>query len=292
MRVKFEEIAGVPTRYYIAGDGPPLMLVHGGGVAADSWVRNIPELATRFTVIAPDTLGHGFTGPGSLDGGPPQPHMVRHLVALADHLGLERLALCGSSYGAMLCMLTCFAIPERVTKLILLSSASATLTEPELMTSLQAAYQNGSSAIHDPTYENCRARMARINHSPEAVPPEVLLMQLNIYSRPGAAQSYDLVMKGLMRMEECRPYRVAERFGELNVPTLLIWGKDDQRVILSRAIEAVRAMKDGYLVAMDRCRHEPHMEHPAKFNRIVGDFLAGADFDGFRVGSDGLVAVV
>lgn len=88
------------------------------------------------------------------------------------------------------------------------------------------------------------------------------------------------------------PYRVAERFAELQVPTLLVWGKDDQRVILARAVDAARAVKDGYLVAMDRCRHEPHAEHPETFSRIAGDFLNGADFEAFRVGADGRVAVI
>jgi 2-hydroxy-6-oxonona-2,4-dienedioate hydrolase len=268
------------------------MLVHGGGVAADSWVRNILDLAERFTVVAPDTLGHGFTGRGALDGGPPQPHMVRHLVALADHLGLDSFALCGSSFGAMLCMLTYFEIPERVTRMMLLSSASATLDEAELMTSLQAAYQNGSSAIHDPTYEKCQTRMARINHSPDAVKPEVILMQLNIYSQSDAARNYDLVMKGLMRIEECRPFRVAERFAAVRVPTLLVWGKDDPRVIMARAIDAARAMECGYLVAMDQCCHEPHVEQPEKFNRLVKHFMQGGDLEGFRIGADGQVAIV
>lgn len=292
IRVKFETVGGVPTRYYIAGEGPPLMLVHGGGVSADSWIRNIGGLAAGHTVIVPDTLGHGFTDAGDLDGGPPQPHMVRHLCALADHLGLEKFAVCGSSYGAMLVLLTYFAMPERVAKIVLISSASATLSETELAQSLDAAYRNGSSAIHDPSWESCHARMARINHSPDAVPPEVLLMQLNIYSRPGAARSYDLVMKGLMKMDECRPYRVAERFGEVKAPTLLVWGKDDQRVILSRAVEAVRAMREGYLVALRDCRHEPHMEHPERFNALVREFLAGDRLERFRVSADGEVVVL
>lgn len=292
MRVRFVDIDGVPTRYYIAGNGPPLMLVHGGGVSADSWIRNLPELAERYTVVAPDTLAHGFTGPGSLDGGPPQPHMVRHLLAIADHLGWDRFAVCGSSFGAMLTMLVYFAAPERIDRLILLSSASATLTEEELEEKLQLAHANGMSAIRDPSWENCRQRMANINHTPEAAPPEVILMQMNIYAQPDAIRNYDLVMKGLMRTEEARPYRVAERFPEVAVPTLMIWGNDDRRVIMDRATDAAARLQDGYLVALSDCCHEPHMEQPAKFNRLVGDFLAGEDFSDLRPRPDAAVPVI
>lgn len=292
MRVRFETIGGVETRYYEAGSGPPLLLIHGGGVSADSWLRNIPELARHYRVIAVDTLGHGFTDAGRLDGGAPQPHMVNHLVALANTLDLQGVTLCGSSYGAMLAMLTYFAMPERVRNLVLISSASATLSEDELANSLAAAYRNGSSAIADPTWDTCVARLARINYSSDSIPPEIVCMQLNIYSRPNAVRNYDLVMKGLMQMDACRPYRVAHRFGELRVPTLLIWGRDDQRVILQRAIDAVAQIEDGYLVRFAECKHEPHMEHPELFNEIVHDFIQARDRERFRVGAGGEVATV
>ena len=106
--------------------GPPLMLVHGAGISADAWLRNVDELAEDFSVVAPDTLGQGFTGVGDFTGGAPQPHFVAHLKALADQVGFDKFAMCGSSFGAMLCILTYFDIPERVEKLILISSGSAT----------------------------------------------------------------------------------------------------------------------------------------------------------------------
>ena len=84
------------------------------------------RLAEDFSVVAPDTLGQGFTGVGDFTGGAPQPHFVAHLKALADQVGFDKFAMCGSSFGAMLCILTYFDIPERVEKLILISSGSAT----------------------------------------------------------------------------------------------------------------------------------------------------------------------
>ena len=102
------------------------MLVHGAGISADAWLRNVDKLAEDFSVVAPDTLGQGFTGVGDFTGGAPQPHFVAHLKALADQVGFDKFAMCGSSFGAMLCILTYFDIPERVEKLILISSGSAT----------------------------------------------------------------------------------------------------------------------------------------------------------------------
>ena len=50
------------------------MLVHGAGISADAWLRNVDALGKDFTVVAPDTLGQGFTGIGAFASGAPQPH--------------------------------------------------------------------------------------------------------------------------------------------------------------------------------------------------------------------------
>ena len=69
MRVKFADIGGVRTRYLYAGDGPPLLLLHGVGMSADGFLRIIDPLASRFSVFAPDLLAHGFTDVADLSGG-------------------------------------------------------------------------------------------------------------------------------------------------------------------------------------------------------------------------------
>ena len=62
MRVAFTDVDGIRTRYFYEGSGPTLVLIHGLGISADSWTRNIDALAEHFTVYAPDMIGHGRTG--------------------------------------------------------------------------------------------------------------------------------------------------------------------------------------------------------------------------------------
>jgi pimeloyl-ACP methyl ester carboxylesterase len=283
LRVVFATVAGIETRWYEAGSGPPLLLIHGGGVSADSWMRLAERLAPDFRIIAPDTLGHGFTGRGGLDGGPPQPHMVKHLRAFIDHLGLTRFAMGGSSYGAMLAMLTYFEVKDRVDRLIFFSSASTTLTDEERARSLKAAYANGSSAIGNPTLETVRARMGRIFHDPGKIPPELIVMQMTIYALPQARQNYDLVMLGMMDLEACRPWRVNDRFGEIEAPLLMLWGLDDKRVKFERAVEAAKAAREAYLVGIENCSHEPHIEHADQTAGLIRRFLKGEPLPEYRV---------
>lgn len=276
MRVSFIRVNGIETRYYEAGEGPVLFLVHGAGVSADGWVPLMTRLSSRFRVIAPDTMGHGFTGRGSYEGGPPQPAMVDHLVALIDALGEEKIILGGSSFGAMLVMLTYFRIKERVSRLIFFSSASTTLTDEERARSLQMAYANGTSAIGNPTLDNVRARMARLFHDPARLPEELVLMQLTIYSRPEVKESYELIMRGMMDLEAAKPWRVNDRFSEIEVPLLMLWGLDDKRVRYERAVESASAASEAYLVGIRDCSHEPHIEHADEVAGYITQFCDGA----------------
>lgn len=283
MRVHFDTVAGVPTRYYEAGEGHPLLLVHGAGITSDSWLRNVAPLGRHFRVIAPDTLGHGFTGRGEFVGGSPQPYMVDHLIALVDHLGLKRFSICGSSFGAMLSMLTYFKLKDRIDRIILISSASSTLTDEERARSSALAFQNGMSAMNDPSLENVTARLARIFHDPAKIPPELLFIQMTIYARPGVKENYELIMRGMMDFESSRAWRVADRFHEIEVPMLMVWGLDDKRVKFERAVEAAQAAREAYLIGVEGCSHEPHIEHPDRFNDLVRGFLQGEDFSAHRV---------
>ena len=273
MRVKFTEVNGIPTRYHHEGSGYPLLLIHGVGVSGECWLRNIDALAEDFQVVAPDCIGTGFTGIGDWQGGPPHPYTVKHLIGLADQLGFDKFAIAGSSLGAMMAMLTYFEVPDRVEKLILISSGSGTLPEVEIGSKLKESYANGISAYGNPTYQACLKRMQNVFYDPDAVPPELILSQLTTYVLPGALDAYKMRMEGIMDLEAMRPFRTAERLGEIAVPTLLIWGMNDPRVIFSRAEEAAAKIANSTLVGFDKCKHAPHMEHPERFNTLVRRFL-------------------
>lgn len=275
MRVRIEEVGGVPTRYYHEGSGPPLLLLHGVGVTADTWLRNIDPLARDFTVYAPDLLDNGHTGRGNYTGGPPQPHMIEHLAAFADHLGLDEFAVCGSSFGGLLAALLHLRMPERVTRLILLSSGTLFNSEEELARTLTESYANGMSAIADPSWESCRQRMERIVYDPATVPPEMIFAQLTLYAMPGQREAYERRMKGLMDIEACRPFRVADRLEEIAAPVLMIWGRDDPRAVMARAEDAAARIPDADLVVFERCKHHPHVEQAERFIELARRFLKG-----------------
>ncbi|MEP1472701.1 MAG: alpha/beta hydrolase [Halieaceae bacterium] len=114
-------IEGVPLRYKIEGQGPPLLLLHSHFYTMRMWQPWVDELADDFTLIRYDLTSHGLTGPD-----PTGDYSRRRGIALAtgllDHLGLDKVSVAGSSTGGALAWYLAAHAPERVDKLILINA--------------------------------------------------------------------------------------------------------------------------------------------------------------------------
>jgi 2-hydroxy-6-oxonona-2,4-dienedioate hydrolase len=273
LRAGFVKVGEINTRYLFAGNGPALILVHGVGLSADTWLRNIDALARGQLVIAPDMINHGFTDLRPYGEAGPHPMLVDHVLAFADALGLARFSIAGSSFGAQIAALAYFQAPHRIEDLIIIGSGSSFNTEAEQAQSIPKTFQNAMSALSDPTWESCRARLANLCHDPQAVPEEIILAQLTSYARSGIVEAYQQTLKGMMDLERARPYRIFERLSSIAVPTLIVWGRQDTRGQVERAIAASRLIPGCELAIFERCGHLPYVEYPEEFNACLDRFL-------------------
>lgn len=271
MRVSFIDLDGLRTRYYHAGSGSPLLLIHGLGISAESWLPNIDALGKHFAVYAPDLLGHGFTDAVDFKGEAPHPQIVNHLLKFTDRLGLQRYSAVGSSFGALIAALMYLERPDRMDKLVLVGSGSAFRPADQGLS--MASYRNATSALTNPTLENCRKRLANVCHDPASISDELVIVQLTAYALPTALEAYERTARALMDVELIRPYRVVERLGQITLPTLIITGREDVRAALKDTADGHRRMPNAELVIFDRCGHLPMIEHPERFNKTVQDFL-------------------
>lgn len=279
MRAAFVDVDGIRTRYLYEGSGPPLILLHGVGVSGDTFYRNIDALAAHFTVCAPDMLGHGFTDSVDYKGGPPQPHIVRHLTRMAELLGYQTYSVGGSSFGALIAALMYFERPEKVKQLLLIGSGSVFHPAEEQSKTLQAAFDNASKAMQAPTLASCRQRLANICHSPQSVAEEVLLVQLTSYGLPDRFAAYQATIQGMitaLNSDDPQQYRVQHRLEEIAVPTLILTGREDIRARVDLHEEGAKRIPNAELVIFDQCNHLPYMEHPERFNEAVIRSMAGA----------------
>lgn len=273
MRAAYLDVDGIRTRYLHEGTGPAVVLLHGVGLSADTWLRNIDVLAGKYSIYAPDMVGHGYTDPVPFGNDAPHKAIVEHIVAFTEKLGLDSFVIVGSSFGAQIAALTYFAVPDRVKKLVIIGSGACFNTEAEQLETFPRVYQNAMSALADPTLANFRKRMANLCYDAKSVPEEILLGQLTSAARPGMVDAYKATIDGMLNLDKARPYRIMERVESIRVPTLLIWGRQDTRGKYEHAVAASTRIPDCRLETFEECGHVPYIEYPDRFNDVMLRFL-------------------
>lgn len=231
----------------------PVILVHGFGSDGGSWVLNASALAAHRNVFVVDLPGHGQTpGPVSLDDAAAIPEA---LLDWAASTGLDRFHLVGLSMGAAIAQAAALSAPERVASLTLLSSvALGELSQPFVdgflaATDAQAMQPLIEMLFADPAYATAD-----------------LIDQLVRYKcTPGTDADLDAYAKTMLGNRTLAELR--DRFGELAMPTLVIFGAKD-RVTLPPS-----SPPRGSIVIPD-VGHMPHIEASSTVNDALTDFLA------------------
>lgn len=269
------DVAGVATRCLVAGEANarPLLLLHGLTLTSEIWIRNIDELGRSFKVIAVDVLGHGFTKPRhshavSLE------DKIRHLDALIDALQLERLTISGSSYGGLIAANLALRRRDRVDRLIINGSGSAFNTEDQLATFMDRICASYRPTLAASSPGMWRERLAGTVFDVASVPCELLAVLPLCYAQPWAVSCWDETVETMRKPELFRPFRILDRLEELDLPTLVVWGRNDKGGVYESAVAAVARMPRAELVAFDDCGHLPMLEQAVKYNCLVGDFLS------------------
>lgn len=276
MRATIEPIAGITTRYLHHGFGDfGVLLLHGVGVSADSFLWNLEALGgDSCQAVAPDLLGYGMTGEGSYKEGAPQDGIVDHLVALVDHLGLKRIVIVGSSFGANVGAHLFWKIRSRVDGVALVGCGPALNSIETLSAMYEQSFANGIKAMSDPTLETCRRRMNNLVFDPKSVPEALLMLQLTLYALPGARDRYERRMRGIKDLAALKRFDVTARIADITVPTLVIWGRQDIRGNFEEAERCAKALSRGQMVVYENCGHLPYLELPDRFNAQLLNFLA------------------
>jgi pimeloyl-ACP methyl ester carboxylesterase len=126
---RFVEANGLRFHVAEAGDGPPLVLLHGWPQHWWMWRRVLPELARTWRCIVPDLRGLGWSDapPSGYD----KPQLAADVLAILDELGLDRVPLVGHDWGAITSLIICREHPERVTSCLALSVPAPWDAQPD-----------------------------------------------------------------------------------------------------------------------------------------------------------------
>jgi pimeloyl-ACP methyl ester carboxylesterase len=259
---------GIRTRCFEKGEGKPVILLHGGGGHAETWVRNIVPLSQKFRVLALDYLGHGYTD---------KPQITYNLEAFSKHLldfmdaaKIEKAHFVGESQGGQISVFTADEHPERVDRLGLIVGG---------IPSNEHGYTTGQSRLQDlsreatdkPTKESIRKRMEWLFHDPKTLPEELVEVRLKIYSQP----EFQRVAQGGGR----KNYHLIEKIPKLRAPILFFWTTHNPTCPWPVAEKVHQAVPGSRFVLVDKSGHWPQFERAKEFNQTLLEFLLGEDDD-------------
>ena len=273
---QFVEINGIDVHYKRMGsDKPVFILLHGFGASTFSWREVMEPLTEMGTVIAYDRPAFGLTErPLEWEGVNPytQESNINLLLGLMDTLGVEQAVLMGNSAGGTIATAFTLVYPDRVTALIEVDAAiyqtmpdSAVLDwlletpQADRIGPLIARRLGGSQG--DEFLQSAW-------HDPEKITPEII----EGYRRPLKAENWDRAL--WEHTQATDPPSLADRLDQIQVPTLVISGDDDQIVPVEKSRRLAEDIPGAALTIIEDCGHLPQEECPQAFLRVVENFLA------------------
>jgi 3-oxoadipate enol-lactonase len=249
--------------YADSSDRLALLLIHGFPLHSSMWAPQLEELAGFTRIIAPDLRGHGDS---EAVPGPYTVEMLAHdCVGLLEHLAIQPpVIVCGLSMGGYVAFELYRQYPELVAGLILAATRAGADSEE-------------ARANRDKAAENVRAN--GVPALVEGMLPKLLAPQ-TAAADPALVDVVRMIMLttspegavGALQAMRDRPDSTPT-LAEIDVPTLIIHGRDDQLIPLAEAEAMHQAIKGSRLVAIPDAGHLPNLENPELFNDAVIDFL-------------------
>jgi len=268
---KFIKLDGYSTHYIEKGEGEPVILIHGFLYDSYMWNKNIDVLADRFKVYAVDLWGFGYSTRDPLDYG--YPLYANQLLKFMDALNIQKASLIGQSMGGGTSIFFSVNHRDRVNKLILVDPAGMPNPLPllgkitnlpkvgEFLLGLKSDFYRkmvlSTTFIHDKgviteSYFENVTRFQKIKGTTEIL-LKILRKQF-FHSLPDEIH----------------------RLGEMDVPILIIFGRQDKAVPLERGKEMHNILRGSRLEIFENAGHCPHDEQSQKFNQLAVDFLSSS----------------
>ncbi|MFC9838255.1 alpha/beta fold hydrolase [Rhodococcus sp. NPDC127530] len=269
-------------RYHEAGDGPPLLLLHGSGPGVTGWRNfrgNLGVFAEHFRTFVLEFPGFGVSDDF---GGHPMLTAGDAVLRFLDGLGLDEVAMLGNSMGGIVATQFAIAHPDRVGKLITIGGIGKNLFSP--------GPGEGINLLMEFTDEPTRERLIAWLHSmvfdpamvteelieerwTQATDPETLASARKMYSRAAFEAGARAALES-----DATPYWA--QLHKVKAPTLLTWGRDDRVSPLDMAIIPMRSIPRAELHVFPNCGHWAMIEQKTAFESAVLAFLLRKDGSG------------
>lgn len=266
---KFIELDGLSTHYIEKGSGEPVILLHGFFFDTYMWNKNIDLLAEKYKVYAIDLWGFGYSTRDPLDYG--YPLYTQQLLKFVDRLDIPRASLIGQSMGGGTIINFTVSNRDRVDKIILVDAAGMPNRLP-IMGRISNLPKLGEFMYG--LNNNFIRRMTLGNtflHNKQVITEEYFENATRFHKIKGTTE----VMLYITRKQFFDTLKEEiNKLSLMNVPTLIVWGREEKSIPLPIGEEMHRILKDSRLVILDQAGHCSHDDQPDLFNQLTLDFLA------------------
>lgn len=288
LNAQFMNVNGLRTRYYEAGTGEPMVLVHGGDLSGHSsaniWSKDIPLFAKQFHVFAPDALGAGMTDNPADDNDLNIQGQVDHLYDFIRALKVGMVHLVGESRGGACVFFLALQHPEVVRDIVIVDSDTAAPG------SSAAGTEASDKCPKEPESEAWKCALLAASSLPDQAFDDEFFLEGKYMSLLPKSQGTAAKLKagaggelatanGFNRWKAEWYARIAKE-GVLQAPVLIYWGKSDpvSPPAEGQALYEALAKNDSRvrLTILDKAGHFPFREFPEKFVDDVTSFIQQA----------------
>jgi len=266
---KFIQAGKHRLHYHEAGEGPALLMIHGGGPGASGWSnyrRNIDVFSKHFRVIIPDLPGFAQSDKPVIDGSLYK-YYSESMRDLLDTLGVEKTHIIGNSLGGATALKLALVTPERVDRLVLMGPGGGLqIYSPRPTEGIKHLfnYYEGDG----PTREKLTGFLDCMVHDRTMIDEELFEERLSSSIQPGLKDSWPFNSKRPPVMEP-----LWKQYDQVQQPTLLIWGRDDRAVPMDNAWAMLNQINDVRLHIFGKTGHWAQWERAQEFNKLVLGFL-------------------
>ncbi len=273
----FHYDGSIPIHYQVGGHGPsPLIFLHGIASAHNTWhdlARLFP--AERFRLFLLDLKGFGLSAKPK-DGAYAIEDQVAMVLAFIREQGLRSVTLVGHSFGGAVALRVCLQTqsgtePFCMERLVLIGCAAYPQRLPKFYRRLKNPLI-GPLLLHLMSKRMMvKETLAKVFSDSSVITPERLERFVGYFRGRGIPYALRTTVN---RIDLEAHARVAERYRELSVPTLIIWGEEDYIIKLKHGRRLHGDISGSRLKIMEKCGHLPHEERPAETFAAIDEFLA------------------
>ena len=265
---KFADVDNVHLHYQERGAGTTLVLIHGFSSSTYTWKDTFDDLSEKYHVIAVDLKGFGFSS--KPDGDYSRRAQANLVADLLDQLNLGPVWVVGNSMGGEIALNLALFHRDRVLGLVLLDSGGISLPGttsltpwyikiPLLGRALVALAMTSDRLVRD--------GLAKSYYDQSKISED----EIKYYYQPLGTRDGQFAATSARLQSGLYP--IEDQLNKIRVPTLIIWGEDDQLIPVEAARVINSRIRGSRLIVLPNCGHVPQEELPQAASKAVMDFI-------------------